>query len=105
MAAFKQISPILACTEDDPHYLWFECPGCKHIHGIHVGPGEGVRWTWNGSIDAPTFQPSLLVSWRFKSSDEICHSFITDGMIQYLGDCTHELANQTVPIAAWGSGD
>jgi hypothetical protein len=27
-----------------------------------------------------------------------CHSFLVDGQIQFLGDCTHALAGQTVPL-------
>jgi hypothetical protein len=30
-----------------------------------------------------------------------CHVFVTKGEIQFLGDCTHELKNKTVPIPAW----
>jgi len=30
--------------------------------------------------------------------DMCCHSFITDGQIKFLGDCTHELAGQTVAL-------
>jgi hypothetical protein len=29
---------------------------------------------------------------------QVCHSFITDGFIQFLDDCTHPLAGQTVEI-------
>lgn len=29
---------------------------------------------------------------------KICHSFIKDGMIQFLGDCTHELKGKTVKL-------
>jgi hypothetical protein len=28
----------------------------------------------------------------------LCHTFVTDGQIQYLGDCTHALAGQTVDL-------
>lgn len=42
---------------------------------------------------------------RYPSTSEIpfdkkniCHSFITDGSIEYLSDCTHELAGETVPL-------
>jgi len=28
----------------------------------------------------------------------VCYSYITDGRIQFLSDCTHELANQTVDL-------
>lgn len=28
----------------------------------------------------------------------VCHSFVRDGQIQYLGDCTHEYAGKTVDL-------
>ena len=28
----------------------------------------------------------------------VCHSFVSDGQWQFLGDCTHALAGQTVPV-------
>jgi hypothetical protein len=28
----------------------------------------------------------------------ICHTFIKAGMIEFLGDCTHKLKGQTVPL-------
>jgi hypothetical protein len=31
----------------------------------------------------------------------VCHSFVTDGRIQFLNDCTHPLAGQTVDIPEW----
>lgn len=30
--------------------------------------------------------------------DFVCHSYVRDGQIQFLGDCTHKLAGQTVPL-------
>ena len=30
--------------------------------------------------------------------DERCHSFVTDGKIRFLGDSTHKLKGQTVPL-------
>ena len=90
----------------------FECPGCKHDHVI---PTKGANaWGFNGNADSPTFTPSLLVRGTHYLTDEdhkrimagekfepiplVCHSFITDGKIQFLGDCTHELKNQTVDL-------
>ncbi|WP_259106184.1 hypothetical protein [Pseudomonas sp. JUb42] len=29
---------------------------------------------------------------------KICHSFVTDGRIQYLGDCTHGLDGQAAEV-------
>jgi len=74
-------------------------------------------WSFNGDFALPTFSPSLLVKSgkyaaperyakltdpeEIKFSDEhsaICHSFINSGRIQFLSDCTHSLANQTVDL-------
>lgn len=98
----------------------FYCPGCQGPHGLKVGSGPGPRWGYNGNPDRPTFTPSVLVTTGHRiagqpqppdcaycrDADErdaktycaVCHSFITDGRIQFLGDCTHELAGQTVDL-------
>lgn len=79
-----------------------------------------AQWDFNGNLDRPTFSPSLLVrtghhspgrkgdcwcTWNAKHPGEpapfvcgICHSFIRDGRIQFLNDCTHALAGQTVDL-------
>lgn len=33
-----------------------------------------------------------------KQPPHVCHTFVTDGKINFLSDCTHELAGQTVPM-------
>lgn len=91
--------------------LTFWCPGCKQTHSIQHGEGQGPRWTWNGDAERPTFTPSVLVTYpanpdasdEFKEwrTERVCHSFITDGRIQFLGDCTHALAGQTVGLPDW----
>lgn len=102
-------------------HIMFYCPGCDQHHGIKVGQGSGPRWGYNEDPHKPTFTPSILVRHtkptpegermmnsmerlppgmdRYPSTDEVCHSFITDGQIQFLSDCTHKLAGQTVPLA------
>jgi hypothetical protein len=79
----------------------FQCPGCNHMHQLNTRP-DGPRWTYNNDPDKPTFSPSILY-WYDKPDNTkfVCHSFVTDGRIQFLGDCTHELANQTVDIPEW----
>lgn len=100
--------------------LLFRCPGCGEPHMVTVGPGPGPRWGWNGYGDNPTFTPSILV--RGKQTvkdaagrwtgewvrgadgeplDSVCHSFVTDGRVQFLNDCTHALAGQTVDLPDW----
>jgi hypothetical protein len=100
--------------------LGFWCPGCEEMHVVSPG------WTFNGNYDAPTFSPSVLVTSghycsRFKPGDSCwctfnaehpddpssfrcsrCHSFVRDGRIEFLGDSTHALAGQTVPLVVPG---
>jgi hypothetical protein len=78
------------------HVYVFLCPGCECGHLFTVGPNG---WTWNGSMEKPTFTPSLLCNQDMPESR--CHSFVRDGMIQFLGDCYHKLAGQTVEIPDW----
>jgi len=97
---------------DGEPMVFFRCPGCDDVHQIRVGV-----WTWNGDEERPTFSPSVLVrgvQWAegqgFRKPNHVgvepgaeitCHSFVTDGRIQFLGDCTHSLAGQTVDLPAW----
>jgi hypothetical protein len=78
----------------------FWCPGCKINHSYVVQRKDpkdvGPVWQWNGSLEKPTFSPSLLV-WGSRP-EQRCHLFVTDGKIQFLGDCAHDLKNQTVPL-------
>ena len=97
------LSPILRNGTDGRLTWW--CPGCDHAHMIQTGGGSGPRWGWNGNVDRPTFTPSVLVTWSVPPPrepddppDRVCHSFVRDGRIEFLGDCTHALAGQTVDM-------
>jgi len=114
-------SPILRRVEGGLVMFW--CPGCEGAHAVRVeGPGA---WGFNGNADRPTFTPSVLVrsghhvpghtgdcwcSFEARTGRkpsftcDVCHSFVTDGQIQFLGDCTHEMAGQTVPLPEWPAG-
>jgi len=73
-------------------YLHF-CPACKEIHAI------GLSWTFDGNLDAPTFAPSVRVTWYAGGKPiKICHYFIRIGQVQFCADSTHELAGKTVPL-------
>ena len=41
---------------------------------------------------------ALYLGRREEHTTKRCHSFIKDGQIQFLGDCTHSLAGQTVAL-------
>lgn len=99
----------------------FWCPGCEELH--HIPSGRG--WTWDGNVESPTAQPSLLMrsghfvpGWSAGSSCwctynaerrarneretpfkcECCHLFVRAGELQFLPDCSHAFAGKTVPI-------
>jgi hypothetical protein len=80
----------------------FECPGCKCRHRVVGTYGDGRQaWTFNGSLENPTLNPSILVTYGANPPSDRparCHSYVREGNIQFLGDCTHELKGQTVPL-------
>lgn len=81
----------------------FDCPGCGSSHAPYVRPHKapnGASWDFNGNMDKPTFAPSILskMSRPDGSKTMICHLFVIGGMIEYLPDCTHALAGQTIEI-------
>ena len=67
-------------------------------HSVFVGRDKHPVWEWNGSFDAPTFTPSILVTGERGKVPFACHSFVEGGNIRFLNDCTHSLAGQTVPL-------
>ena len=74
-------------------WLWWECEGCAHRHGV---PVEGAQaWGWNGSTEAPTLKESVMCNRGMPSQ---CHSQITDGQVSWYGDCTHALAGTVRPL-------
>ena len=84
------------------HLFAFFCLGCQHEHAFRVGGDRGdgrPRWTFNGSLDRPTFAPSLLCNADHPPSR--CHLFLRDGKIEYLADCHHALASKTVECPDW----
>lgn len=118
------ISKILRRTTTG--FIWW-CPGCGAPHSINVGASSGPNWTWNGDPDRPTFAPSVLVRGirrdmtneeeaqydkdaKELTNDQLmdhpvyglrCHSFVDQGQMRFLPDCSHQLAGQTVPIPDW----
>jgi len=74
-------------------YLYM-CPGCGYEHAFAL-KSEGGNHEFNMNLEKPTVSPSLLQNFV---QGQICHSFVKDGMIQYLSDCTHKLAGQTIEL-------
>jgi len=112
-------------NHDGENRYSFTCPGCQMMHAVMV---SGPRaWEWNGSIGSPTLRPSVLFAsghfaqgwagpkcWctykqehpehaEHSFSCVRCHSFITDGKIQFLADSTHALAGHTVDLPEYAA--
>lgn len=81
------------------------CPGCKTMHYIAVEKplGNGAKWTFDGNIEAPTFNPSVSIKIPWAEDPEACHYFLHGGQIKFCGDSTHALAGQTIPLPEWPS--
>ena len=82
----------------------FWCPGCETAHLVRVEGTVKPAWNWDGNVESPSFDPSILVrvDWPPDSGGlSVCHSFVKAGQIQFLSDCTHKLAGRTVPIPDW----
>jgi Family of unknown function (DUF6527) len=91
----------------------FFCPGCKYNHPFttkwdaqemidnkkwydQVGMKEHPLWTFNGDVERPTFNPSLLCNQHYPK--QRCHLFVEGGKIRFLDDCHHELKGKTVEM-------
>ena len=89
------------CSPDKATHIILEMPGPISYRMIPVsadGTG-GPSWSWNRSVDKPTLKPSILTrSYDGPNVKVLCHSFVTDGMVRFLGDCTHEFAGKTVEL-------
>ena len=99
-------------------FRWW-CPGCE---SHHIVPIAGMNaWGFNGDLEKPTLIPSVLVYGHLSFIDHNldgealladtnkrmtprCHTFIVDGRIQFLADCTHLLAGQTVDMLDLAEG-
>lgn len=99
--------------------ILYWCQGCEEAHSIRYGAEE--TWQWDGNRENPTFSPSVLIRsghyctthkpggpcWctyrdrlgkpaHFKCQQ--CHTFIRNGMVEFLPDCSHQYAGQTLPL-------
>lgn len=86
---------------------WVWCPACDDMHRFQIvgtkgDMPDGPCWEWDGNLEKPTFQGSMLV--YETTVNPRCHSFLRDGIWEFLGDCTHDKKNQKlamVPLPDW----
>ena len=92
------------------------CPGCiaenvPHrvpIHFFRTVPAPNGReptWEFDQNLKRPTFSPSLRcrADWWNPETKRYdiklcCHFFLRNGRLEFLDDCTHPLAGQTVDM-------
>lgn len=80
--------------------LMFVCPGCEQDRhsGLHMLPVnttlKSPSWDWDGNLESPTISPSILT----RVGNNVCHSFLRNGVFEFLSDCTHKFAGQQIPI-------
>ena len=102
-AVLRKLTDSQASSDEDAQeiLLAFRCPGCERLHAYRI-KGQGPVWRWNGDMERPTLTPSLLVTYppieSMGIAQRTCHLFLTDGKVNFLSDCTHALAGQTVAL-------
>ena len=78
----------------DGRFIFF-CQGCGCGHQFWTGE---TGWQFNGDLEKPTITPSLLILYGNHGDKGRCHSFVTDGKIKFLDDCTHELKGKEIEL-------
>ena len=86
------------CTIGEATHVTLNIPGPTGRLTLPVITSGSRRdtgcWTWNGDTERPTLRPSVLT----EGHDFRCHSWINDGAAQFLPDCSHGMAGQTVEL-------
>lgn len=86
--------------EGRPPSVVFYCPGCKRNHAVpytNTRPHTGGLWFWDENQEQPTIEPSLRILTEANGPSH-CHVVVTNGVLNYCGDCRHELAGKSVPM-------
>ena len=106
--------PLRHEVKDGEHrYLYCDANDATHVDFFIPGPLPRLRipvlvgmsktragtncWNWNGDVEKPTIRPSVLTDFR-PHDPLVNHIWITDGQVIFLGDCSHELAGQTLDL-------
>lgn len=77
MAVLRKLN-LLRCDR----FLYF-CIACNTLEWF-----DTKQWHWDRDMDCPTVHPDI----KYEKESYICHKRITNGVIEYLPDCTHAMA-------------
>ena len=106
------------CSTEEASFVELRMPGPlphRVLPVILKGQRAGTNsWTWNGDTEKPTLRPSIRTEGMREMTDEevakalagetfdiesiICHTWVNDGKVQFLDDCSHELAGSVVDL-------
>lgn len=89
---------LFPCSVEEATHVMMEKPGPLPNITLPIilkGSRAGTNcWSWNGDTEKPTLKPSLLQ----QAGEHRCHTWINDGKVQFLSDCSHEYAGQTLDL-------
>lgn len=82
--------------------LKFVCSGCERepghggLHMLAVNSEQKKpSWGFNGNFEAPTLTPSIKSD---RGDNWVCHSFLRNGIFEFLSDSTHQFSGMQIPI-------
>jgi hypothetical protein len=83
-----------SCPVEEATHITLRFPGPTGRLTLPIKPPHG--WEWNGSVESPTLKPSVLTT--MEHLGRRCHSYVTEGKVNFLDDCSHEFKGQTVEL-------
>ena len=91
---------LRVCEPHEATYVEFLVPsGLFEYRRLMIGDSKKPnQWSWNYDVDEPTFRPSVLSKASWAGKPWLCHSYITNGVVKFLGDCTHNNKNKSMPL-------
>lgn len=86
------------CDPSEATHVEINIPGKYSVRVLPLRVNDETErnfWTWNGDIEKPTLSPSVSLSYGIGHK---CHSWVTDGMVKFLNDSTHENVGKSIEL-------
>lgn len=86
---------LTPCEPSEATHVWLRFPSPIEYHLIPIrGKANTLSdtWEWNQDTENPTLKPSILA----RTGEHTCHTYLTEGKVKFLNDCTHENAGKTM---------
>lgn len=91
-------------VSDHGKQVWTWCPGCDLMHPFTIESdgvlNGGTTWTWDGNLEAPTFEPSLLCH----GSVHLCEDDHSYGLCADHENCdqaSHAIGHEIDGVLTW----